>query len=825
MYKKYYVVFAVLLFNAFFITAQESQIKNNKIKISGVVYEKNNQKPLEYATITLKNTANAKLISGGITNKNGSFVVEIVAGTYDILIEFLSFKTLTIKQKEISANINLGKIELEENPSQLGEVVIKSTKAAVEIKLDKKIFNVGEDKTNKGATASDVLANVPSVAVDADGNVSLRGNENVKILIDGKPSAAINIADALKSIPADALDKVEVITNPSSRYDAEGGAGIINIVMKKGKNNGFNGAIAATIGDPKNYSFTTNFNVKTKNYNLFSNFGYTDAKTNGRSINNSNYLNPDGSLQKSVNENATMYRIRKGFNANIGIDTYLDNYITWTNTINYRNNKGSEPENVVSYNIETNNNFTRNRNSDGYSKSNDFEYATSLVKKFKKEGEKLNFDFSISKSNDDNNDYISDFVVGNQNNLANEYTYNNQVQKRKLFQLDYVLPIGKDGQFEAGYKGNFNNFNSDFERNILVFNLISKGNFEYIEKINAVYSQFGSKIKSLSYMFGLRYEYSDIDVNSLLSSIFNPKKYGNLFPSAFLSYQLNEGNTIGLNYSRRINRPRNRFINPFPDYASNVNLFQGNPNINPSLINAFDFNFLRKWGKTTISTSIYYNATKDAFQFIKRPNGEVITTVVNGITTQTPVTLATPVNLSKENRYGFELNLNYTPYKWWRLNSNINVFKSELKGSYSYIIDVPNQQTINTDVNTTAFSWFTRLSSKISFPNKIDWQVNGNYNAPQNTAQGKTLGTYNVNMSLNKDLLKDKASLTLSISDLFNSNKMIREANLTSLNSYLEMQRKVRQINLTFTYRFNKHIIEKEKPSSKKPSTEAEMDF
>jgi outer membrane receptor for ferrienterochelin and colicins len=827
MYKKYYVAFAFLLFNAFFTTAQESLIKNNKIKISGIVYEKSNQKPLEYATITLKNTANGKLIGGGITNEKGVFAIEVVPGTYDILIEFLSFKTLTIKQKEINANINLGKIELEENPSQLGEVVVKSTKAAVEIKLDKKIFNVGEDKTNKGGTASDVLANVPSVAVDADGNVSLRGNENVRILIDGKPSVSVNVADALKSIPADALDKVEVITNPSSRYDAEGGAGIINIVLKKGKNNGINATASVTIGDPKNYNISGNFNVKTKSYNVFSGFGYNDSNAPGNSINNTNYLNTDGSLNKTVNELSDRSRNRNGFNGNIGIDTHLDKNITWTNVINYRNSKGSEPEKVVSYNVEENNNFIRNRNTTGVAKGNDFEYASSLVIKTKKEGEKLNFDFSISKSDDDNRDDIADFVVGNEINTAKEFVFNNQTQKRKLFQFDYVLPIGKESQFETGYRGNFNDFVSDFEQNVTTLNLVSKGKFEYIEHINAFYSQFGSKANKLSYMFGLRYEDSNLDINNLSGNVFKPKKYGNLFPSAFLSYQLNDNSTIGLNYSRRINRPRNRFINPFADYSSNVNLFQGNPDIDPALTNAFDFNILKKWSKTTFSSSLYYNVTQDVFQFIRRPNGEMAAVVVNGVTTLTPVVIATPVNLDKENRYGFEMNINYTPYKWWRLNSNVNVFKSELKGSYSYLINTPSPQTIIEMVHTTAFSWFTRLTSRISFPNKIDWQVNANYNAPQNTAQGKSLATYNVNTSLNKDLFNDKASLTLSVSDLFNSNKMIREANLTTINSYLEMQRRVRQINLTFTYRFNKPTNEKEKPTNKKPSNDGggEMDF
>ena len=248
----------------------QTRIPEKKIKITGKVIEKVSRQPLEYATITFVNPKNPKMVTGGITNVKGEFDVTVSAGIYDITIEFISFKPTIIKQQNLQENTNLGQINLDEDTSQLNEVVVRAEKSTVEIRLDKKIFNVGQDMMAKGGTASDVLDNVPSVTVDADGNVSLRGNENVKILIDGKPANSINIANALKTIPADALDKVEVITNPSARYDAEGGAGIINIILKRGKIKGLNGTVVTTIGIPQNYGLATNINFKSKNFNLFS---------------------------------------------------------------------------------------------------------------------------------------------------------------------------------------------------------------------------------------------------------------------------------------------------------------------------------------------------------------------------------------------------------------------------------------------------------------------------------------------------------------------------------------------------------------------------
>ena len=410
-------------------------------------------------------------------------------------------------------------------------MVIRAEKSTVEIKLDKKVYNVGQDMIVKGGTASDVLDNVPSVTVDPDGNVALRGNDNVKILIDGRPSNSINIADALKTISADALDKIEVITNPSARYDAEGGGGIINILLKKGKNQGINGTLIGTVGDPRNYGLVSNLNFKSDQFNLFSTLGYNDSKSLGASKTDTDYLNPDGTIQKTINERSNRERGRKGFNYTIGADWYLDKTLTWTNSLNYRKNNGSNPENVFLYNYfsDTADDFVRNRYNNQDTKGRDLEYATNFTKKFKKDGHKLTVDMSFSNDLDNDSSLITDFVVGQESLATKESTKNFQTQKRNLFQTDYVLPIGKNSQFEAGYKGDFNELLTDYN----VGDIDGSGNYipnfnytnklDYKEKINAFYTQFGSKINKFSYLFGMRFENSDIDINLLSTSNFNNK--------------------------------------------------------------------------------------------------------------------------------------------------------------------------------------------------------------------------------------------------------------------------------------------------------------
>lgn len=799
MKKKIIIAVLTLLVS---LTTFAQRPDSKKATISGKVIEKGTNLPLEYATIVFEN-AITKQLSGGITDENGNFKFEVVSGNYNVRAEFISFKNVTIPQKAFNADSNLGTIQMEADVAQLNEVDIIAEKSTVEIKLDKRVYNVGKDMMVKGGTVSDVLDNVPSVTVDAEGTVALRGNESVKILIDGKPSglAGINIADALKLLPADAVEKVEVITNPSARYDAEGGGGIINIVLRKGKANGVNGSVMVNAGDPETYGTSINLNKKSDSYNLFSNFGYNYRNNPGNSMVDAEYFNSDGSTSRFIEERRTNDRLSKGYNANFGIDLNLSESLTWTNGLTFRENSGENPDNVFFNNFDASNNptFVRNRLNDQESDEFSIEYSSNFTKKFKKEDHKLTVDIAVSQNRENEIATITDQIIGDPSSLEIEGTSNKNNQQRNLIQTDYVLPIGKSGRFEAGYRGSFQKNLTDF-----VVTPVSdfSNTLEYVENVNALYTQYGSKINKFSYFLGLRFEDSHIEVNSLSLNNYNTKKYNNLFPSATVNYEFSESSSVSLSYSKRINRPRGRFLNPVSSLSSNINIFQGNPDIDPSLTDAIDLGYLKKWNKLTFNTSAYVNITNDAFQFIRKESG----LFVDGV----PVILSTPINLAKEYRAGFEFNLNYTPYKWWRLNGNFNAFRNETQGDYSYVDYLGN--TITQNFDNVALTWFARINSKITLPYKIDWQTNGTYNAPQSNAQGRSLGVASMNLAFSKDILKDKGTIALNVSDVFNSRKRIMETEIPNVvSSYSEMQWRERQVMLTFTYRFNKQKNERDR--------------
>ncbi len=793
---------AILLFLSISTLSFAQRPEPKKIKVTGKVIEKSSSQPLEYATIVFESVRNPEMITGGITDAKGEFDIEVNAGNYNIRIEFISFKTVEFKSRNLQSNINLGTISLTDDSTMLEGVELRAEASTVEIKLDKRVYNVGQDMMVKGGTVSDVLDNVPSVSVDVEGNVSLRGNENVRILIDGRPSNAINVTDALRLLPADAIDKVEVITNPSARYDAEGGGGILNIILKKGKNQGLNGVVTGTVGDPRNYGLTGNINFKSENFNVFATLGYSDRNSPGNSKTDSEYFDQDGNTTGFINERRKNNRLREAYNGSFGSEWYLDKTTTWTNTVSYRRDNGSNPDEVLFYDYDADFNYlgVRRRFNDQTNKGENIEYASNLIKKFKKDGHQLTVDFSTSLNKDNDFSYIFD--------ATDQTTANIQRQNRNLFQTDYVLPIGENTRFEAGYRGDFTKvitdfdvetFNDDtneFETDPRFSNL-----FEYKEYVNALYTQFGSKINKFSYLFGLRWEDSNIGVNLISNNDYNNKRYNNFFPSAFFAYEISEKSNVTLSYSRRIQRPRGRFLNPTANLSSNINIFQGNPDLDPAMTDAFDLGYIKRWTKFTLSTSAYINKTNDVFQFIRRESGDF----ENGV----PVILSGPINLATEYRFGFEFTLNYNPYKWWRLNGNFNFFRNETQGEYNYVNFEGNPVNINLD--NVATSWFARINSKVSLPYGIDWQTNATYNAPQTTAQGKNLGVLSANLALSKDILKDKATIAFNVSDIFNSRKRIFETYLPNVNSSGEMQWRERQINLSITYRFNKPKNEKER--------------
>ncbi len=769
---------------SFTIKAQQPRLQI--FQISGKIIDKETQQPLEYATIILT-SVKSKKVTGGLTNAKGEFNIEVNRGMYTISIEFISFKTHHIPTKKITENINFGTISLEVDSENLDEIEIIAEKTTVEIRLDKKIYNVGKDLTVRGGTVSDVLDNVPSVSVDVEGNVSLRGNDNVRILINGKPSGLVGLSstDALRQLPAEAIEKVEVITSPSARYDAEGTGGILNIILRRSKLQGLNGAITTNIGYPKSMGISGNINYRTGDFNFFTTSGYNYREVPGNSFNSTNFLDTGLLFEETRNFD----RLRKGINTNVGVEWYVNKTSSITTSVLFRE---SDNESNTSNNIfqrDINGLETRSFRFDPELEDDKtVQYSVNYDKNFKTDGHKFTFDFQYEKSSEDENSLITQDAI----DVEKVRTLENQ--ERILLQTDYVLPIGENSQFELGYRGNFNELNTDytvgfFESGIFELDTDLSNTLIYKENINAIYSQYGSKIKKFSYLLGLRLEATRITIDQLTSNDHIVKSYAGFFPTINLGYEISEDENITLGYNRRIRRPRSYFINPFPSRSSATNLFQGNPNLDPSYSNGVDLGYLNRFGKLTLNSSIYFQHATDAFNVISEPTGD--TETINN--QEVPVIRRTIINLASNDRYGFEFTLTYNPNRKWRLNGNFNLFKSITKGDH-------NGQ--NFDAENT--SWFIRLNNKVTLPGKIDWQTRLSYRGPSENAQNKREGIFSTNLAFSKDFFKEKASLALNISDVFNTRKRKSEINVpNAFTGTSEFQWRERSFNLSFTYRFN----------------------
>ncbi|MAU15785.1 MAG: TonB-dependent receptor [Muricauda sp.] len=785
--------------------AQQNQ---KSITISGKVVDSDTGQPLEYATFVLQSADDPTQITGGITDTSGHFEVEAKPGTYNISVEYISYKTYVLKGQTYNSSIDLGVITLSPDVAQLAEVEVVGEKTTVEVRLDKKIYNIGKDITTSGGNVSDALSNIPSVDVDVEGAISLRGNDNVRILINGKPSALAGFGstDILQQLPADAIEKVEVITSPSARYDAEGTAGILNIVLKKEKTLGVNGSINTTIGIPFNARATTNFNIRTEKFNIFNTLGYFHRESPGSGLFDNRYLT-DASDYDRILEDREITRNDDGISVNIGMEYFLTDKSSVTGSFFYRwSDENDLTENDNLRYIEEELDSRTYRSEDQQENDNSYQFSLNYINKFNDDGHQLTADFQYSYDDEDilteiqENNTVPDTEL-----LARENIYEIETQDDILAQIDYVLPMG-EAQFEAGYRGSFEKSVSDYQLDTLnqgtgqfETNADLTNVFTYHENINALYTQYGNKYGKFSVLLGLRLENtelkgsvdSEVDSEALQEIIGEEvdldfdKNYLGLFPTVNLIYELSETENISLGYNRRINRPRGWYINPFPSRSSRTNVFQGNPDLDPAYANAFDLGYLKRWKKITLTSSVYYQKETNSFERIQEETGEVTS---DGI----QIIRSLPINLSSNERIGAEAGIMYNAAKWWQINGSFNIFKFTTEGIFNEV-----------DYGTESTSWFARFSSKFTLPAKISLQANSFYMGPRQTSQTESKGMFSMDLAMSKDLFKDNATLSLNVRDVFNSRKRQSFTDTDTFTSDSELQFRKRQINLSFIYRFN----------------------
>ena len=772
-----------------------------KIKISGNITDSETSEPLEYATISLVNERFPNRIQGGITDENGNFDIEIFPGKYNITLEYIGFQKVTLENRIIRETTLLGDFKLNINSESLNEVELIGERTEVEIRLDKRIYNVGKDITVRGGSVTDVMDNIPAVSVDVEGNISLRGNDNVRILINGKPSGLVGLSGsaALRQLPAESIEKVEVVTSPSARYEASGTAGIINIILKKDELIGFNATFIANAGIPEYLGGTATLNWRTKRLNIFSTTTYRDQKSLGGGVFNSEYFN--GDLPSSfANETRDYDRIRKNYFVNLGAEYYINDKTSLTISGFIRDSNNTSDANTEIDDLNANGDVLSSvdRLQEEAEEDNSSQFTANFTKKFNDDGHELVAEIQLQKSTED------EFADISNSDSPSETAGTLESQKRNLFQLDYVWPIDKNTQFEFGYRGDFSSQENDYEiaikengRFILDSNLSNVLLFE--QNINALYTQFGAKINKFSYLLGLRMENTNIVIDQKTTNDFKEKKYTNFFPTVNLSYEFSEEENITLGFSRRIRRPRSWSLNPFPSRSSVTFFRQGNPDLDPSYSSTFDFGYLKRWEKLTLNGSAYYQKATQVITRITEATGEVVRVSEDPII-EIPSLRATSINLAENNRLGTEFTLTFTPSRKFRLSGNFNIFNSETIGTY-------NNQVFDAEI----VSWFARINSNVTLPKGWTAQLRGFYRGPNATAQSKSKGFFVLSGAINKDVLNKKGTLSFNASDLLNS-RFYRNTTTTKLfTNYSEFQWRRPSYVMTFTYKINERKNQRRK--------------
>ena len=793
-----WIIFFIVSFPFLLFSQQES--KDFKGSISGKIVDADSQEALEYATITVFFQQDSSIVTGDISTQDGSFSFKIPFGNHFAKIEFISFQPQVIKEiiiDQANPKLDLGTIQLEINTENLLEVEVRAEKSTLQLSLDKRVFNVGKDLADGGGTASDVLNNVPSVAVDVDGTVSLRGSESVQILVDGKPSGLVglNNSKGLKNLPSHLIDKVEVITNPSSKFEAEGTAGIINIILKKDKKGGLNGSFDFTIGHPSVYGAAINLNYRKNRFNFFTNLSYHHWRNIGGSTAYQEFFRNSDTTEIFTSErNHTHTAISKSFR--FGADYHFDKNNILTTSFLYRKSKEDNLNEFEYFNFINNLNDEIGESFRTYQEleeDDNLEFNLSYKKLLGKKGHQIVADIRIQKNEEEeDSEILEQFFEEDNLNFAkpelNQRSTNEGGEQRFISKIDYTLPLGKNQKFEAGYQSSFrkiyNNYlveelkDQDWE---LYHDVRSK--FEYKENIHAIYSSYANKINQFSFQFGLRLEYSDVVTEWIESGKLNPRRYLNFFPSTHLTYHFSEKNAIQASYSRRLKRPRFGDLNPSFSFSDTRNRFLGNPELNPEYTDSYEIGHIRYWEKGSLGSSIFFRHTVSSIEgvFYKV---EVIDSI--------PVAFRRPENFASKDDVGFEFNFSFEPLKWWKINGDAYFFRAITDGS-----------NLDEDFSADTYTAIGRLTSRITFLKKIDLQMRLNYRAPQNKPQGTRKSVSYLNIGMSRKFLKKKGTFTLSISDVFNSFRSRGTLVTDRINRRDEFRWKSRSVRLSFGYRLN----------------------
>lgn len=794
--KKMAAVFAILLSSIAFATPDVL------LKITGTIVE--NETPVSYATISVLSLPDSNLVTGAISDDNGEFEIPgLKKGNYILKIDFLGYSAMYKNIGELKGNLDIGNINLQQNAQKLDAVTITGQQRIMEVQIDKKVYNVDKDPSATGATGLEVLQNAPSVEVDVDGNISLRGDQGVNILVNGRP-LNIPAKQFLEQTPAANIEKIEVITNPSAKYNPEGTTGLINIILKKNTQRGLNGSVSTSLGYglyAKNNN-SINLNYRVNKINAYVNVGNNNSKRgSGGTTERSFTLANDSSNNQFIDEDN--YRINESFNLKSGVDYFFNdkNVFYISGSTNGGSNEGVSKMNSFFYdNSGDNLNSFSKRVSNSESDNSSYNLNAGWQKKFSKQGHTLDLDLNYSE---DNNDSFEDNeeIFKNGSDASTLRTNKSQQKENSngsLFfaKLDYALPINDSLKFEAGLnytnnvpefdlaRFNYNDSLVDFEldRNL-------SNTFGFTRNILAFYSTLSYKQNKWGYKLGLRAENTSRDTKLASGENYN-KEYLSFFPSGYVSYQVSKITTIQASYSRRLQRPRLHQLNPFVSSTDPYNTRNGNPDLNPEFINIFELGATNYWKKFNLTSTVYHRKTNDLIRRFLTLSNEG----VNNVSYK---------NQSESSAYGAEFILSYTPNKKFRANVNFNSWMNK------FVLDSTDQGG-----NSTLKSYNINSMASYKFDMGLSVQANIRYNARYRVQQGVIDPRYGLDLSARLPVLNKKGTISVRATDVLNTrNFAFRSQNL---DYEFDILRKweTRVVYVSFTYSFGKQFKGREQKRS-----------
>ena len=743
--KAIYFYFTIsLFFTLTSLTAQESTIS-----ITGKIIEKGSNSPMEFVTVMIADNETKKTIAGTTSSASGDFKFTTTASNFYIEVSFIGFQTQKITDfKQINNQIKLGTISLSEDATTLSEFVVGAEKSQTVFKLDKRVFNVGTDLSSTGASALEILNNVPSVNVNIEGQISLRGSQGVQVLINGKPSVlASDEGNSLGTITADMIESIEVITNPSAKYDAEGTSGIINIIMKKSEKKGLNGSVTLNTGIPNNHSVGFSINRRTEKFNLFSQIGY------GRRTfpNKNKSVNTDKITGTTLTNIGESDKNEEFFNLILGADYHINdlNVITFSGNYAYEDELEHSNQNYsLQENQTSNNQWTRDELTTATNPKWEYEM---IYKKDFKNNKKRNLLFSATGRffGKDQNSLFTNTPLSDSDPITLQRVATNFKQEEHTFKLDYTHPVSEKYTFETGAQYVINNMMNDYSvddysNNTWINNTAYSNLFNYTQSVFGAYATAAYEADKWGIKGGLRFEDTDLKTVLVNTNENHNQNYYNFFPSIHTSYKMSANFSLQAGYSKRIFRPRLWDLNPFPSLRDVYNISTGNPNLLPEFTNSFEISSIYKLEKASFNASIYHRATENVVERITLFDNNISTTI--------------PLNIGTNNATGLEFNMKYNPNKWFTFMSDFNLFTFNRKGSYEQqSFDFTNQR------------WTSRATGKFKLPANFTFEVSGNYQSKYQTVQGTFSEIVFMDLGIRKKIMKGKLTASLSVRDVFQS--------------------------------------------------------